>query len=391
MNQNLKARLGRIRISDTRLSDRNSVRNSDRDSGRTGRSCAISDDFNAACWSGWTEAGYMTLKRKISRELSFRFPQNFPKALFILIPDIYRFGRIPSSDEMLFFDLETTGLSGGAGTVAFLAAFGRFVIPAKIEITQYLLLDYPGEADFIENLVKEFTASAQPKIVAPPLVLSYNGKSFDSQILKNRCLMNGIMPPVYFHADLLHPARRLWKQQLPDCSQATIEVSVLGLDRTGDVSGALAPEIWFSFLRSGDNHELLSVCDHNTRDIVGLASLFLALGEIAEKPLESRNRFKFDLDALALSWTDAHKRRPFCFDDNEREKGELLLKTAASAGCPRASVVMAKKAEWRLKDPALALAYTNSALAFPGLSEGLRNELEKRRGRLKEKIREYLS
>jgi len=52
---------------------------------------------------------------------------------------------------------------------------------------------------------------------------------------------------------------------------------------------------------------------------------------------------------------------------------------------------MAKKAEWRLKDPALALAYTNSALAFPGLSEGLRNELEKRRGRLKEKIRESLS
>ena len=244
--------------------------------------------------------------------------------------------------------------------MAFLAAFGRFIppvyegfndihvndkrgiaIPARLTITQYLLLDYPGEADFIETITKEFTSSFHP------LVVSFNGKSFDSQILKTRCLMNGIVIPEYFHADLLHPARRLWRRVLSNCSQATVEVSILGLDRDGDVSGAMAPEIWFSFLRSGENHgnnseqELLSVCDHNARDIVGLASLFLCLGEIAAEPFRSRKRFRFDEEALALAWRSAVKKSSFFFADDKThqryaETGELLLQAAAENGWPRA-------------------------------------------------------
>jgi len=375
MPHNLKARLGRIRDSGHR-SERPDV------------SPAAAPKPNtlapAAAWPGWTEAGFKTLKRTFLRELSFPQPAAFPKALAILVPDFARAGRIPAPNELLFFDLETTGLSGGAGTVAFLAAFGRFTapggLPSRIEITQYLLLDYPGEADFIENAIKEFT------VPAPPFVVSYNGKSFDSQILKNRCLMNGIMPPPYFHADLLHSARRLWKRQLPDCSQATIEVSVLGLDRSGDVPGALAPDIWFSFLRSGGNRELLSVCDHNARDISGLSSLFLALGEISNAPLESRDRFRFDEEALALSWRSALRKDGLFFGNAEQKQGGVLLETAARNGCPQAAIAMAKTAEWQLGDPALALGYTAGALQITGLPERLREDLEKRRVRLERKI-----
>jgi len=226
------------------------------------------------------------------------------------------------------------------------------------------------------------------------LVVSFNGKSFDSQIIKSRCLMNGIKAPVYFHVDLLHPARRLWKRQLPDCSQTTIELSVLGLDRSGDVSGAQAPDIWFSFLRNGENKDLLLVCDHNARDISGLASLFLALGEIAADPLGNIKRFAFNEEALALSWHKAMKKHPEFFTDdaeNNAETGVQLLKTAAKNGSPQAAIVMAKNAEWRLRDPALALRYTVSALETPDISENLRKELEKRRVRLEEKIKESFS
>ena len=373
MPQNLKARLGRIRAGGS----------SDAPAAEPKPAEILPD----ASWPDWTEAGLKTLKRTFRRELAFPLPDVFPKALAILVPDIARAAYFPSPGELLFFDLETTGLSGGAGTVAFLAAFGRFVLsgntPPCIEITQYLLLDYPGEADFIENVTAEF----QPRqSAAPPFVVSYNGKSFDSQILKTRCLMNGIMPPPYYHADLLHCARRLWRRTLPDCSQATIEVSVLGIDRTGDISGALAPEIWFSFLRSGDNQALLSVCDHNQRDITGLASLFLALTEISLSPLTSRSRFRFDEESLALCWRHALGKNVLFWGDDEQTTGDLLLETAAQNGCPRAAIILAKTAEWRLADPARALVYTACALQAPELPENMRKELEKRRLRLERKI-----
>ncbi len=198
-----------------------------------------------------------------------------------------------------------------------------------------------------------------------PLVASYNGKCFDSQIIKNRCLLNRIHPPEYYQADLLHPSRRLWKNLLSDCSQATIEVQILGLDRTGDISGAMAPEIWFSFLRDGDDAAstaaLLSVCDHNARDVAGLATLFLALGKIASDPFKSRDIFRFDDKALALFWWKAIKKHPLFFDGDESyvKTAFSLLETAAKDGSPQAAIVLAKDAEWRLRDIKLALYYTN--------------------------------
>ena len=430
MGQNLKARLALIRESGKKEEKPGEVAR------KTSAVSKGQEPLSMSDWSGWSEAGFMTLKREKYMQLPFSLPAAFPETLAIVVPDLVHAGHIPSPGEFLFFDLETTGLSGGAGTVAFLAAFGRF-IPIKerdcnspgLVITQYLLLDYPGEPDFIENIVKELSVSF------PPVLVSFNGKCFDSQILKNRCLMNGIMVPRYLHADLLHPARRLWKSRLPDCSQATIEVSVLGLERADDISGARAPDIWFSFLRSGINRELLLVCEHNVKDICGLASLFLVLGKIAAAPLESRKFFKFDEEAFALIWHKASKNRELY--QNCGKIAELLLKNAAENGFPRAAFALAleyfKKghsgkgrslmlklvednswkntadhsgkektavlraaalrtlamdAQWRLKDLPLALGYTESALACTEISANFRKELETRYSRLEKKINE---
>ena len=369
-------------------------------------------------WPGWTEAGFMTLKREISRKIPLFC--GFTDALAIIVPDFARMGRIPLPEELLFFDLETTGLSGGAGTVAFLAAFGRISVRSdELEITQYLLLDYPGECDFIEKAAEEFAGNNAP------VVVSYNGKAFDSQIFNNRCLMNGVRTPGYFHADLLHPSRRLWKNVLPNCSQSTIEVSILGLDRTGDISGAFAPDIWFSFLRNGDNSDLIKVCRHNEKDIFGLARLFLALAEIAEDPVKCCKKFNFDEETLAISWDRALRTYPFDFRGREKETAENLLENAARKGYKQAAYnlavnyfknnrskegrllmrkiaeegdsgsdsglraaalkALAIDAEWRLRDSKLALVYTNRALALGGLGEHHQTEMTKRLSRLEKK------
>jgi uncharacterized protein YprB with RNaseH-like and TPR domain len=237
------------------------------------------DDANFG--TEWISVGYKFLKRSIVSKITFDVPAKLPEELKVLVPDFMRFNRKSvAPEDLLFFDLETTGLSGGAGTLAFLAAIGFFVPVTqrksdsqsskqsyKLQIDQYLLLDYPGEPEFLESIIPILNDEKK-------IVVTYNGKTFDTKLFRTRCLMNGMKPPVYDEADLLHPARRLWKHILPNCSQAEIETSILGLDRTGDISGAFAPQIWFDFLNNENPSDLLGICDHNNKDIEGLASLF---------------------------------------------------------------------------------------------------------------------
>ncbi|MDR2953429.1 MAG: ribonuclease H-like domain-containing protein, partial [Treponema sp.] len=247
---------------------------------------------------GWASCGYLALKREVFLSAPVEIPARLPEALPILIPDLSR-GAPPLPEDFLFFDLETTGLSGGAGTVAFLAAFGKIVSSGKLLVTQYLLLDYPGENDFLDAALGEFQNERA-------VITSYNGKCFDSPLLAARCLMNGKTPPEYRHADLLHPARRLWKTITNDCSQKSVEMNILKYDRGGDVPGALAPEIWFDFLRTGDAGRLFGICDHNVSDIAGLASILAAIIQIAADPFA--DKYPFDRGRLALRWRDYIRR-----------------------------------------------------------------------------------
>jgi hypothetical protein len=273
-------------------------------------------------------------------------------------------------------------------------------------VDQYLLLDYPGETAFLEALLPEFHRSPRP------LVVSYNGKTFDAQILSTRCLMNGLLPPEYAHADLLHPSRRLWRRVLPSCSQGMIETLLPGIDRAGDTPGALAPDIWFSFLKTGDPGALLGICDHNVRDISGLTRLFFALAEIAASPLTAGEKYRCDLEGLALHWRK-WRRLDRALGDVPAETGAALLAEAAARGYPRVLYVtaldllregrreaarerlleltrrdgppgllaaayraLAVDAEWRGKDPEAALAYTGAALALDGVRDGARGDAQ---------------
>jgi len=286
-----------------------------------------SADISVFTEKGWQSCGYQVLKRDVNVDSPIKKKTALPKALAILVPDL-AFRELPALEDFLFFDLETSGLSGGAGTIAFLAAFGRF-IGGKLRITQYLLLDYPGECGFLDAVLGEFKNEKS-------VIVSYNGKCFDSQIIKTRCLMNGIKPPEYSHADLLHPARRLWKNIIQDCSQASIETKILGLDRSSDTPGALAPEIWFEFLRTGSTQRLDGICDHNCADIAGLATILAAMINIANDPIGA-HEYNFDIERLALYWR-GFVRRNECA---ELQKSADALLIHAAQKYPKAAFVYA--------------------------------------------------
>lgn len=171
----------------------------------------------------------------------------------------------------LFLDLETTGLSGGAGTVAFLVGLGAFDPDGGFRTTQFFLGGFAGERAML-HAVAEAAAGH-------PLVVTYNGGSFDLPVMETRWLFHRLVPALEGlpHFDMLPPARRLWRDTMSggerSCRLVALEEALLGLRREGDVPGFEIPSRYFEFLRTGDAQPLEPVLLHNRFDLLSLAVL----------------------------------------------------------------------------------------------------------------------
>ena len=79
------------------------------------------------------------------------------------------------------------------------------------------------------------------------------------------------------HADVLYPARRLWKLRLKRCNLANLEEQLLHVKREDDLPGAEVPQTYFRYLRDGDFAPIERILAHNRQDIVSLAQLLCFL------------------------------------------------------------------------------------------------------------------
>ena len=140
--------------------------------------------------------------------------------------------------RVLFLDTETTGLSGGAGTVAFEIGIG-FIDERGMVIRQYVMRDYGEEGPMLEEIAALFSRF--------DTVVSFNGKAFDLPLLESRMVMNRIRlaPTQMPQLDLLHAARRVYKLRLKRCNLASLEEAVLGRKRCDDLPGAQVPQRYF--------------------------------------------------------------------------------------------------------------------------------------------------
>ena len=124
--------------------------------------------------------------------------------------------------DIVFLDVETTGLAGGTGTLVFLVGVAWWTADGALEVRQ-LFLPGPGrEAPLLAELAR---VAARFRVVA-----TYNGASFDLPLLRTRARLARRRDP-FRHLvswDLLVAARRCWGRRLPDCRQQTIETTVCG-------------------------------------------------------------------------------------------------------------------------------------------------------------------
>lgn len=336
---------------------------------------------------GWEKiSGLVHIKReRIPFKTQFMARQASP-----LIPDSRKIS------DCLFFDTETTGLSGGAGTYIFLIGFAYYE-KSSVFLEQYFLADFPGEPEFLTSFSHFFTDSR--------LLISYNGKGFDSHLLRTRFAMNGIPLEINNQLDLLFLSRKFFKRKIGPCSLTDVEKNVLNIKRENDVPGFEVPGRYFQFLTSAEESVINPVIKHNGQDILSLVHLYelflqISNGELPAKPL--------DLSAAGQYLLDHHDKKGLkilqkSFEQGNDRSGQILSfyykgrgdwekairlwkDMASTKKSLLASLELAKYYEHREKNFTESLKWLDAVSSLP-LQEQNRKDLAKRRNRLLRKLK----
>lgn len=197
----------------------------------------------------------------------------------VLLAQLGLRGEAPGRwQEIVFLDTETSGLAGGAGTYVFLLGTVE-VGEGELVLRQHALFDLGAERSYVDAVrahLGRFRACA-----------SYNGKRFDLPLLKDRVMLHfrATLDVDASHVDLLHPARRWWRERAGTARLARLEDVVLADPRTDDLPGELIPRTYFTFLSTRDPALLRPVAAHNRRDLLALVRLAdrMALGVAAAR------------------------------------------------------------------------------------------------------------
>lgn len=225
-----------------------------------------------------------------------------------------------AAGDLLLLDAETTGLSGGAGTIAFLIGTAWW-LEGRLRLRQFFLPSPGGEA----AMLAEFAALAERFAV----LVSFNGNSYDLPLLRSRGIMAGRRRLLgnALSWDLLPAVRRLWGRSLPDCRQRTVETALADVGRPpGDIEGGRIPQAWFDFVRAeeGSAAAMRDVLAHNRHDLAGMAAI---LGRVCA---ETAALDRVDPGGVP-DWRDRWARARICERAGLRGQASRWIESALSA------------------------------------------------------------
>lgn len=175
-------------------------------------------------------------------------------------------------EDLLFVDIETTGLSSGQP----LFLIGALSMQNEAQLDLFLARDLDEEAAAL---------AAFAQLAHGKTLITFNGKSFDWPYIEGRSRAHRVRPAsVQNHLDMLHQARRTWKHSLPNCKLQTLELYLCGRTRIDDINGSEIPRTYHEFARRHAHnktgaHLMSPILHHNALDILTTAELLCILGE----------------------------------------------------------------------------------------------------------------
>lgn len=176
-------------------------------------------------------------------------------------------------EDVLFLDTETTGLAGGTGTCAFMVGIGYFSRDELI-LEQHLMRDFDEEYSLLSAI--------KLRMQERPIPVTFNGKTFDIPLIKNRFILQRLnFPEIKVHLDLLHPCRRIWNH-FSSCSLNNLERNLLKFYRQRDIDGSEVPHYYRAYLENKNWKLLKPIFRHNCLDIISLAVIALHLNKAVQ-------------------------------------------------------------------------------------------------------------
>jgi len=248
--------------------------------------------------------------------------------MHLLAPDLPSCAN--DAENWLFIDAETTGLAGGTGTYPFLIGVAWWDA-GGLEVEQFFMREQSEEHAVLVTLAE--------RIAERPVIVSFNGKSFDWPLLVTRYRMTRVIqPPVpRAHIDFLHPARHLWRLRLGSVQLRELEKHILGWNRGADVISQLIPQIYFEYLRGGSPEPLVPVFLHNQMDLRGLAGLASRVLGLLDNP-EAHSRDPLEIFGLSR----------ICERRGEAARARKLYERSIASALPAATGRQARRALARL-------------------------------------------
>jgi uncharacterized protein YprB with RNaseH-like and TPR domain len=169
--------------------------------------------------------------------------------------------------DFAVIDIETLGLFGRPIILIGLWEF----VESGVCTRQFLARDVAEEAAVLAQFALHLRKESA--------FISFNGRCFDVPFMRERMAYYGLDGDSAFggvHFDVLHFARRAFKDKLGSCRLESIE-AYMGIGRGVNIPGALVPEFYDSYQRTGNVGPLVAIVEHNKQDLVTLAQLFCSL------------------------------------------------------------------------------------------------------------------
>lgn len=163
--------------------------------------------------------------------------------------------------RIALLDTETAGLSSAPIFLVGMIVWETDAADQALSV-QLFARDYAEE--------RAVLAEAAGLLTQRSVLLTYNGRSFDLPMMRERMVYHalGECPEPAVHLDLLHEVRSRFRGYWEDCRLQTLEKHLCGRRRVDDIDGAEIPQAWHDFVHTGDASLIARIIEHNRMDLM---------------------------------------------------------------------------------------------------------------------------